>query len=153
MKKIILPFAVLTAIMFGCNDDETTYEEQLAIDIEKIQDYLSENGLTAQSTASGLHYILEQEGTGIKPTINSVVEVEYTGKLLNGEIFDNGTIEYPLWKLIEGWQEGIPLFGVGGQGKLLIPSGLGYGSEDIEGIPANSVLIFDIKLNSISLSS
>ena len=150
MKKIILPLVMLTAIMFACNDDETSYEEQLAIDIEKIQDYLTDNGLTAQSTTSGLHYIIGQEGTGIKPTVSSIVEVEYTGKLLSGEIFDSGTLEYPLWRLVEGWQEGIPLFGVGGHGKLLIPSGLGYGSNEKEGIPANSVLIFDIELISVS---
>ena len=55
-------------------------------------------------------------------------------------------ITFPLSGVIQGWQEGIPLFKEGGSGILLIPSALGYGSQSVGTIPANSVLIFDINL-------
>ena len=55
-------------------------------------------------------------------------------------------ITFPLSGVIQGWQEGIPLFKEGGSGILLIPSALGYGSQSVGSIPANSVLIFDINL-------
>jgi len=51
-----------------------------------------------------------------------------------------------LTNVIQGWQEGIPLFSEGGSGILLIPSALGYGNQSIGNIPANSVLIFEVTL-------
>jgi FKBP-type peptidyl-prolyl cis-trans isomerase len=48
--------------------------------------------------------------------------------------------------LIEGWKEGIPYFGKGGKGKLLLPGSLGYGSSGSGSIPGNAVTIFDIEL-------
>jgi len=51
--------------------------------------------------------------------------------------------------VIQGWQIGLPYFSEGGSGKLLIPSELGYGSQKAGDIPANSVLIFDIQLDSV----
>ena len=86
---------------------------------------------------------------GVFPDLSSVVTVAYTGKLTDGIIFDQSSsvgISFPLTNVIQGWQEGIPLFSEGGTGKLLIPSALGYGSNAIGSIPANSVLIFDIEL-------
>jgi FKBP-type peptidyl-prolyl cis-trans isomerase FkpA len=66
---------------------------------------------------------------------------------LDQKEFDKGDkVEFPLYQLIEGWQIGIPKFGKGGKGKLLVPSRLGYGSSDRGSIPANSTLIFDIEL-------
>ncbi|MCX6297073.1 MAG: FKBP-type peptidyl-prolyl cis-trans isomerase, partial [Bacteroidetes bacterium] len=55
-------------------------------------------------------------------------------------------ITFGLNEVIKGWTEGIPYFKKGGKGKLIIPADLGYGSDDYNGIPGNSVLIFDIKL-------
>jgi FKBP-type peptidyl-prolyl cis-trans isomerase FkpA len=48
--------------------------------------------------------------------------------------------------VIQGWQEGIPLFSEGGSGILIIPSALGYGNQAIGNIPRNSVLIFEVNL-------
>ena len=54
---------------------------------------------------------------------------------------------FPLSNVIQGWQEGIPLFSEGGSGVLLIPSALGYGGQAVGSIPANSVLIFEVSLS------
>jgi len=149
MKKIILFFLAVSFGLTACNKEEKDAAEQLAIDKKVIEDYLLDNGLTAQSTASGLYYIIDNQGEGIRPSISSTVTTQYTGKFTSGSIFDSGTASFPLSNVIAGWQEGIPLFNAGGTGTLLIPSGLAYGPDGSYSIPANSVIIFDIYLISV----
>ncbi len=154
-------FILAGVVLFGCKkDDGPTLEDQIrvaiqrdtaqhAIDVQKIKDYLSDNNITAQSTSSGLHYVIEQEGTGGNPGQKSTVTVFYKGYLLNGQVFDQtGTspISFPLKQVILGWREGIPFFKKGGKGKLFLPSALAYGNIPLQGIPANSVLIFEVEL-------
>lgn len=151
MHKLIqvLFIFLVGAMFFSCKKEDLSPEKQLTRDIKKIQDYLSSKNLTAQSTASGLHYIIEVEGTGGNPTINDEVTVFYKGYYLDDKIFDQtGTspITFPLANVILGWQEGIPLFKKGGKGKLFLPSYLAYGSNPPPGIPKNAVMIFDVEL-------
>jgi FKBP-type peptidyl-prolyl cis-trans isomerase FkpA len=162
MKKILLLFIVSAFVLGSCEIKESTppddnvlpYAEQLEIDIDKIEAYLLDNELVAESTVSGLYYIIDVEGTGDYPSANSIVEVEYEGRFLDTEVvFDSGTIEKILSGLILGWQEGMKLFKEGGSGTLFIPSGLAYGAYDYSIIPANSVLIFDVELISVSGSN
>ena len=85
----------------------------------------------------------------MQPTSSSYVTVVYKGYLTDGNVFDQSKstgLGISLTNVIKGWQEGIPYFKVGGKGKLLIPSALGYGAQTQGNIPANSVLIFDITL-------
>ena len=94
-----------------------------------------------------LYYIVEEEGNGTYPNLSAIVEVNYKGTLLDGTVFDEGTVSnYPLYVYINGWQEGIRLFSEGGRGTLFVPSKLGYGTTSSTTIPANSVLIFEIEL-------
>ncbi len=144
-----LLFALSAFLLFSC-EKGLTDEQQLQADIEKIEKYIADHNLTAQSTASGLHYIITTEGTGGHPAINSTVTVNYIGKLLKNEkVFDQTTgtpITFPLANLIAGWQEGIPLLKKGGKGTFFIPSALGYGPTGSGDIPANAPLIFEIEL-------
>ncbi len=150
-KWFILIIGLITVGVLSCSKEETVSEsEQLKTDLVKIEKYLADNGLTAQKTASGLHYIITEPGTGASPNINSNVTVQYVGRLLDGTEFDRGTATFPLINVIEGWQEGIPLFKLQGRGKLIIPSTLGYGSSGSGDVPANAVLIFDIYLISFN---
>lgn len=114
------------------------------------------NTMTQQSgfktTASGLQYKITQAGTGQTPKANSTVKVHYTGKLLNGEIFDSSVargqpIEFPLNQVIPGWTEGLQLMKEGGKATFYIPARLAYGAQGVPGvIPPNSTLIFDVEL-------
>ena len=121
---------------------------------EQIQAYLAVHGLTktAKSTADGIYYVMEKEGSGDSPSVTDRVSVHYRGTLLNGKQFDSSydrgqAAEFPLGGVIEGWQKGIPLFKMGGKGKLIIPSALAYGERSIGGdIPEHSILVFDIEL-------
>ena len=122
-------------------------EDQGEIDQALIEDYLEDHNLVSQQTNSGLHYVINVPGNSERPNLSDVVQFAYEGTLLNGNLFDSSTnAQYPLSNLIEGFQEGLQLFGKGGSGILIIPSELGYGSDVLNGIPANSVLVFEITL-------
>ncbi len=143
---LFIPFTTIL-LMSSCLD----YVDQDAEDEKKILEYLKSNSLEAQKTENGVYYIIEQPGSNAKPVLTSVVKVHYTGKLLNGTVFDSSyitgvPIEGQLDSFIPGWIIGIPLFGKGGKGTLFIPSKFGYGNFSIGKIPANSVLIFDVHL-------
>lgn len=144
MKRLYL--LILLPVLFDACKKETDYA---AIDKKTIETYIADKGLNAQSTSSGLYYVIETPGGTTHPTIASTVSVKYTGYLTDGTQFDssNGkTVSFALSQVIVGWQEGLQLFGKGGKGKLLIPSELGYGSYQVGTIPPHSVLIFDIEL-------
>jgi FKBP-type peptidyl-prolyl cis-trans isomerase FkpA len=101
------------------------------------------------NVGSGLYYVDEETGTGKNPNPSSTVRVAYSGYFIDGQVFDESNLEgitFGLNQVIQGWTMGIPFFKEGGRGKLLIPSELAYGSSPRSGIPANSVLIFDIHL-------
>lgn len=146
MMRKILAFLLVLVVAVSCQTDETDYGP---IDKKIIEDYLAANNLTAQSTSSGLYYIIEKPGGAEHPNINSYVIALYKGYLTDGTVFDETSTWYDPIQVsgfIKGWQEGLPLIGVKGKIKLLIPSALGYGPEAKTDIPANSVLIFDIEL-------
>ena len=148
MFRKILPVILLLIIAVSCSTDTTDYGP---IDKKIIEDYLTANSLTAQSTSSGLYYIIQDPGGANHPTINSAISANYKGYLTNGTVFDQSystgqPSNFQLASVIKGWQEGLQLIGVKGKIKLLIPSTLGYGSTAKTNIPANSVLIFDIEM-------
>ncbi|NKB71399.1 MAG: FKBP-type peptidyl-prolyl cis-trans isomerase [Candidatus Latescibacteria bacterium] len=104
-------------------------------------------------TRSNLGVILLKAGGGCAPRQGDLVEVHYTGTLLNGEKFDssrdrNEPFSFALGtgRVIAGWDEGIALLQVGDQARLIVPPQLGYGSRDLGVIPPNSTLIFDVEL-------
>ncbi len=131
--------------------------DELAAKQQKSQDdfaaYLGANEITATPTESGLVYVCTKPGKGKNPKANQTVKVHYTGKLLDGTVFDSSVergepIEFELGtgKVIPGWDEGIALMKKGEKGVLYIPSELGYGPRDMGVIPPFSNLIFEVEL-------
>ncbi len=142
-------FLLIALSLAACKDKDTI--DQTALDKQKIENYLADNGLEAMSTPSGLQYIIHNAGDSRKPNINSRVSVAYKGYLLDNTVFDQSDlIDFQLGQVIRGWQEGIQLIGEGGNITLFVPSHLGYGSQQTGSIPANSVLIFEVTLFSFS---
>lgn len=143
-----LTIALMSIVLLACTKDDEVVDFTAANEAE-IEKYLTDNNLTAQKSASGLYYIVDEAGEGPQPLATSTVRVKYKGYFTDGEVFDesdeNG-ISFNLQGVIRGWMEGITYFNEGGSGKLLIPSSLGYGSGDFRGIPGGSVLVFDIEL-------
>ncbi len=147
MKRLLI--FTLCIVAWSCKRKEVI--SQAKADDNIIQKYISDNNLDATATGSGLYYVIERQGTGANPNINSSITVVYRGVLTNGTVFDESKpaptgFTTNLKSTVAGWQEGLPYFKKGGKGKLLIPSALGYGAKATGGIPANSVLIFDIEL-------
>ncbi len=128
-------------------------ENQMRKELQVIAAYAKDQGMPFQMADSGLFYLIEQAGEGEKAEPGKEVSVHYTGRLLNGKVFDsshqrNQPITFTLGqgKVIQGWEEGLALFRVGGKGRLIIPSLLGYGPRQMGSIPAESILLFDIEL-------
>lgn len=150
MKKIISLTIVFFAVMLTFSSCKKK-SLQATIDHEKIVDYVKANGLKGQYTASGIFYVISNAGSAQHPTASSTVTVTYKGYLLDGTVFDQeNDVSFALPDLIKGWQQGLPLIGTGGIIKLIIPSGLGYGSAGSTNVPANAVLVFDITLLSFT---
>jgi FKBP-type peptidyl-prolyl cis-trans isomerase len=107
-------------------------------------------------TDSGLLYMVLEEGSGPKPTINDTVRVHYEGTLANGTVFDSSyerdeSEEIPLNMVIPGWAEGIMLMNVGSKYRLYIPSSMAYGERGAgQIIPPFSTLIFTVDLLDIT---
>jgi len=147
MNKILMP-VVLLLILTACNKEKKIMEDNKL----EIENYLVSKNLKAESTESGLYYIVTREGNGEHPASTNSVTVDYKGYYSDGEQFDSSydsgeSITFPLNRVIAGWTEGIPKFSKGGAGVLLIPSHLGYGANPGNGIRSNAVLIFDVELH------
>ncbi|MFK8009307.1 MAG: FKBP-type peptidyl-prolyl cis-trans isomerase [Saprospiraceae bacterium] len=152
MKNLILTLFAIS-MLFSCEKENLTFQEQLDIDVEIIETYLTTNNITALNE-QGVYYVIEDEGSGSTyPTSSALVSMAYSGTVMNGDgtIFDSRTSTNPLKSnlanLIAGWRVGVPKFKKGGKGKLYIPSGYAYGVFGSGGdIPGNSILIFDVEL-------
>jgi FKBP-type peptidyl-prolyl cis-trans isomerase len=106
-----------------------------------------------KTTASGLQYAVVKEGNGPSPKASDTVTVHYTGKLVDGKVFDSSVergqpASFGVGQVIKGWTEALQLMKVGSKYQLVIPSELAYGSNPRQGgpIPPNAVLIFDVEL-------
>lgn len=132
--------------------DEMAALQQKAND--EFSTYLSANGVTTEPQESGLIYVCTKKGKGPKPGYKQKVKVHYTGRLLDGTVFDSSVergepIEFELGvgQVIPGWDEGIALMSKGEKGVLYIPSNLAYGSRQAgELIKPFSNLIFEVEL-------
>ena len=118
-----------------------------------MQKYLKSNNITTKPLASGLIYIESKKGTGARAAKGKSVSVHYTGKLLNGNVFDSSIGKKPFdfvlgqGQVIPGWDEGVALMSVGGKAKLIIPSNLAYGAQAMgDKLPAYSTLVFEVEL-------
>jgi len=143
--KFLASFALLLFVLSGCKKEDSQ---------ETIEQYLTRSNLMTSVTKDprGFYYQIMTPGTGATPTLSSKVTVFYKGSLTNGNIFDQtnaSPVTFGLNQLILGWQYGIPLVKAGGRIMLYLPPSLGYGSQSMGQIPANSALIFDITLQGV----
>lgn len=116
-----------------------------------LADNAKKTGIT--TTASGLQYEIMREGTGASPKLKNTVVVNYRGTLLNGVEFDSSYLagrepaEFPLKRVIKGWQEGLQLMKEGAKFRFFIPSELAYGKRGAGiDIGPNETLIFEVEL-------
>ena len=153
-KSLILLLSSLTFLLAAsaCNKTKQFEKEEQAV----IDAYLDRNSsLNFEKKPSGLYYLEVVTGTGRIPVKFDTVSLKYTGKFLDGRIFDTNvgtanTLDVVVGApgLIEGFAEGITYMAQGGKSLLLVPSSLGYGSIGIPyaGISGFTPLLFDVEL-------
>lgn len=166
MKKFlaIAMAALMMAGMASCgsntssneNTEEATpdYGQQIKDNKTLGREFMEQNAKndSVVQTTSGLQYMVLKEGTGAKPGAEDTVTVHYTGKLLDGTVFDSSVergepASFPLNAVIPGWTEGLQLMSEGSKYRLFIPSELAYGSKGSgDKILPNATLIFDVEL-------
>ena len=121
------------------------------------EQFLAENGkrVEVKTTPSGLQYEVLEEGTGVQPTAGDRVTVHYTGKLIDGTVFDSSVdrgepATFGVTQVIPGWVEALQMMKAGSKWRLFIPSALAYGPQGAGGIIGpNQTLIFDVELISV----
>ena len=157
MKKVLV-MAIAALLMTGMascggnsssteNTEETTpdYGQQIKDNKTLGREFMEQNAKndSVVQTQSGLQYMVLKEGTGAKPSATDTVTVHYTGKLLDGTVFDSSVERGEL----PGWTEGLQLMSEGSEYRLFIPSELAYGSKGAgDKILPNATLIFDVQL-------
>lgn len=132
---------------------QSDYPEETVKAAKELADYLAKNGIVAEPTETGLYYVMTEEGNGEHPEVGKPVTMHYTGKLLNGNVFDSSVERDQPFKfvlgvgqVIPGWDEGVQLMTKGEKGVLYIPYYMAYGERDMGDIPAFSNLIFEVEL-------
>lgn len=125
--------------------EETTFASSLEVDLE-----------ASTKTASGLYYRDITVGTGATAAAGSAVTVGYSLYNTNGSRWDQGTLPFTVVGLtetgtmIKGFNEGVTGMKVGGRRQLIVPPHIGYGNTWQGNIPPNSILVFDVTLNSVN---
>ncbi len=135
-------------------------QEGAADALKRGQAFLAANGKKdgVVTLPDGLQYRIIKAGDGPSPKATDSVTVKYTGKLVDGSVFDSsdrhaGPATFTLGNVIKGWQEGLKMMKKGAEWELFIPSELAYGpSGRPPGIGPNEVLIFTVELLDINKS-
>ena len=138
--------------------------KQMIKEDKQLKAYFVKKNIAPLKTASGLYYTIREEGTGEMARAGDSITMNYTGTLLDGTKFDSNEdtafhhvmpFNFVLGRgsVIKGWDEGVALLKVGSKATFYIPSPMAYGSQarpgggaNPKGIPANSILLFDVQL-------
>ncbi len=129
-------------------NQNSAYKER---NLEFLEEYAQRPGVTVMF--NGVMYRQLVKGKGDKPQPKSLVTVHYTGKLINGKVFDStsqgGPATFRLNQLIDGWRTALREMPVGSRWEIVIPFNLGYGAKGAGAIKPFSTLIFDVRLIAI----
>lgn len=124
--------------------------------LQNLDAFLSKNELTLDKTRSGLLFKIEKAGEGNAVRPGQFVKVHYTGKLLNGRVFDATrtaetdepfVFQIGFRQAVAGLEEGIGLLKPGGKATFYLPAKLAYGNMPVgSAIPAGAALIYEVEL-------
>lgn len=147
MKFVIA--LLLGTVLFSCGQ---TYSDSDKSDFgTEISRFIVRKNLKMTKLKSGLYVEYLQEGTGDEVAgFTSQVSLKYKGTLLNGNVVDQTPPNKPLVlqvnQLIAGFQEALLGQKKGAKLRVIIPPHLGYGDKDLDKIPPNSILYFEIEM-------
>jgi FKBP-type peptidyl-prolyl cis-trans isomerase FkpA len=157
VNNVIL-ITILTLIFSSClkNEDEKEYTAAEEIQLrEAYLDALIQNGKDIDTTASGVYYVVREEGEGSFAQSGDTLTVAYAGYFIDGTLFDASQYHYEDGKyefvldvssLIQGWNDGMKVMNEGSVVEFIIPSELAYGYKGERGVPPYQTLLFVIEL-------
>ena len=132
---------------------KNTFVEETLLAEKELDEYFKDNGIKPITTSTGLNYVKTKDGNGVNPQVGTFVKVHYTGKLLDGTVFDssvtrNEPFQFVLGigQVIPGWDEGLQMMSKGEKGVFYIPYYLAYGNLGSGPIPPFATLIFEVEL-------
>lgn len=158
MKFLAVIIIAIAFLASGClKNNDTPACTPLTItapsnEVAALKTYLDTNHINVQQDSRGFFYKIDSSASTAAghPTACSDVSVTYTGKFLNGQVFDqsgeNTPVSFNLSGVIAGWQEAIPLMKTNSTMVLYLPPSLAYGASGYQTIPGNSYLMFTVKL-------
>jgi FKBP-type peptidyl-prolyl cis-trans isomerase FkpA len=153
IKDLIKVFSLVFGVVIMSSCKTYSDNDKVSFD-EKIKKFVKKSSVSYEKSESGLYYFIENEGQGEAIKLTDEVSFTYTGRLLNGNVFDSKFSKKPVTfkvkDLIMGWQEAMMYIKKGGKAKLIIPPQLGYGDYELNDIPKNSVLLYDIEIVSVN---
>ena len=174
MNKILALTAIFVMVLLqsSCFRENDLYDPQKQVeeDTAVLQEYFAENNISAQYHNKGLFYVIHEPGAGGIPTAGNILRVNYTGKLLDGRVFDTSyeqiardagiynpnrayvpfEFRYQTGAVIEGWDIGFQYLKENGRATFYVTSPLAYGADSPGGIiPAKGILVFDVHLISV----
>ncbi len=132
---------------------KNTFVDETVAAENELYKYFKDNGINPITTSTGLNYVKIKDGDGVKPQVGTMVKVHYTGKLLDGTVFDssftrNEPFQFVLGigQVIPGWDEGVQMMSKGEKGVFYIPYYLAYGNMGSGPIPPFATLVFEVEL-------
>ena len=151
--KNFLSISLISLFLFSCSSNEDAVKN-----LSESENFLKTNLSNADivQIEPGLQYkVLSSNGNGLRPNLSDVINADFHGTLIDGSVFwssiENGEpLVIMLSQLILGCQKALSIMEVGETWRVFIHPDLAYGEEGRPGIPPNSLLIFDISLNSIN---
>lgn len=149
---LVLITAVIVTSCLKTEDPYAAYTPEREAGL--IKDWLTtmvNNKKDIDTTSTGIYYIVDKVGTGETVKTGNTVTVKYSGRFMDGSVFDSSDKFVYVHKnanqrMIQGWEEGIEVLQKGGSATFLIPSAKAYDTGGYGPIPPNSPLIFLIEV-------
>ena len=133
-------------------EEELRKSGEIDKEIKAMETYLASRKISAQKTGKGTFVLIKEPGSGVQANQGDTVTVKYTGRILaTDSVFESNSYTFPLGTraVIQGWDEGIKLFKVGGKGTLFIPGFLAYGKSERPPFRSLEALIFDVEVTDV----
>ena len=151
----VIIFALVCLLAFWPKFTQKRAEKAAEAEIEEEIATVDNNISETEGDSMSSDLLIEDlvEGTGEPVKAGDTISIHYHGTLEDGTVFDSSVernepfvTQIGVGSLIQGWEQGIPGMKIGGKRRLTIPPSLGYGSQAVGSIPANSTLIFEVEL-------
>ena len=153
--KVCAVISIALILFLGCKKHEEAYslEKETVMINTWVKTMVNSNNIV-DSTSTGLHYIISKVGTGATVTAGNTVTLIYTGKFVDGTVFNPATSLSYVHKasdqrMIPGFEEGVEKLSKGGSGIFLIPSAQAYGTGGYSIFPPFTPLLFNIEITDI----